>query len=196
MVTPGAFVPVAVTSRSGFDESVHSGAVVCLGPSGEVVDSVGDPWVVIYPRSANKPMQATAMVRGGLVLPPRLLALVCASHDGTPAHIAGVREILDSAGLAESQLANTADLPLEPAAHDRVLPRRWIHVADHAELQRQARRDACLLHRQRLADRSRATSIRPTRCSSASPRTSRSWPASRLRTSASTAAARRHTRSR
>ncbi len=121
MITPGAFVPVAVTSRSGFDESVHSGAVVCLGPSGEVVHAAGDPWVVIYPRSANKPMQAAAMVRVGLRLPPRLLALVCASHDGTPAHIAGVREILDSAGLAESQLANTADLPLEPAARDRVL---------------------------------------------------------------------------
>jgi L-asparaginase II len=117
MVALAAFVPVAVTSRSGFDESVHAGAVVCLAPSGDVAYAAGDPSVVIYPRSANKPLQATAMVRAGLRLPPRLLAVVCASHDGTSVHVAAVREVLDAAGLDESALANTPDLPIEPAAH-------------------------------------------------------------------------------
>ena len=36
MATPDDFVPVAVTSRSGVDESVHFGAVVCLGPTGAI----------------------------------------------------------------------------------------------------------------------------------------------------------------
>ena len=89
MPTPESFVPVAITTRSGLDESVHFGAVVGLGPSGEIEFALGDPSAIVYPRSSNKPMQAVAMVRAGLSLPPELLALVCASHDGTPMHTDG-----------------------------------------------------------------------------------------------------------
>jgi L-asparaginase II len=116
-----AYEPVAITSRSGFDESVHFGALVALGADGTVEFAVGDPSVAVYPRSSNKPMQAVAMVRAGLALPPDLLALVCASHDGTPAHVAAARRILASAGLDDSALANTPDLPLDDAAAEAVL---------------------------------------------------------------------------
>ena len=121
MSRPDAFVPVAVTRRSGHDESVHFGVVVVLGPSGDVEFAAGDPSVAIYPRSSNKPMQATAMVRAGLSLPPELLALVSASHDGTPMHVAAARRILASAGLDETALGNTPDLPLDTAAAHAVL---------------------------------------------------------------------------
>jgi L-asparaginase II len=121
MSTPESFAPVAITRRSGFDESVHFGAVVGLSSNGEIAFAVGDPAAAIYPRSSNKPMQALAMVRAGLQLPSDLLALVCASHDGTPAHIDAARRILATAGLDESLLANTADLPLDAAAAEAVL---------------------------------------------------------------------------
>lgn len=120
MSTPEAFVPLAITSRSGFDESVHFGAVVALGPDGDIVYAAGDPNVAIYGRSSNKPMQAVAMVRAGLALPPELLALVCASHDGTPAHVAAALAILATAGLDETALANTADFPLDERSADAV----------------------------------------------------------------------------
>lgn len=121
MPTPESFVPVAVTRRSGCDESIHFGAVVALSSSGEIAFALGDPAAAIYPRSSNKPMQAMAMVRAGLQLPPELLALVCASHDGTPAHLDAARRILASAGLDESSLANTADFPLDEASAEIVL---------------------------------------------------------------------------
>ncbi len=121
MATPEAFAPVAITRRSGCDESVHYGAVVGLAPNGEIEFAVGDPTTAIYPRSSNKPMQAVAMVRAGLRLPPELLALVCASHDGTPIHLDAVRQILATAGLDERSLANTADRPLDDAAAETVL---------------------------------------------------------------------------
>ena len=121
MPTPESFAPVAITRRSGCDESVHYGAVVGLSSSGHVEFAVGDPTAAIYPRSSSKPMQAVAMVRAGLRLPPELLALVCASHDGTPRHLDGVRRILASAGLDERLLANTAALPLDDAAAHDVL---------------------------------------------------------------------------
>lgn len=121
MPTPESFAPVAITSRSGLDESVHFGAVVALGPSGVIEFDVGDPSAIIYPRSSNKPMQAVAMMRAGLKLPPGLLALVCASHDGTPTHTDGALRILATAGLDACSLANTASLPLDPAAAEAVL---------------------------------------------------------------------------
>ncbi len=121
MASPDDFVPLAVTSRSGLDESVHFGAVVALSADGEVAFAAGNPRSIIYPRSATKPMQGLAMVRAGLSLPPELLALVCASHDGSPMHVAGVRRILATAGLGAEALANTAALPVdEEAARDVV----------------------------------------------------------------------------
>jgi L-asparaginase II len=121
MATPDVFAPVAITRRSGCDESVHFGAVVGLAPDGNIDFAVGDPSAPIYPRSSNKPMQAVAMVRAGLQLPPELLALVCASHDGTPMHVAAALRILATAGLDERSLANTPDLPLDRASAEAVL---------------------------------------------------------------------------
>ena len=111
--------------RSGMVESRHRGSVVGLDASGAVVLRVGDVDVPVYGRSANKPLQATAMVELGLALPPPQLALVCASHNGEPAHVAGVRAILASAGLDEGLLQNTPAYPLhEPSAADVIRGRR------------------------------------------------------------------------
>ncbi|MDO8363486.1 MAG: asparaginase, partial [Actinomycetota bacterium] len=121
MATPDAFVPIAIATRNGFDESVHFGAVVALGPMGDIELAVGDPHVAVYPRSSNKPMQAVAMVRAGLRLPPELLALVCASHDGTPMHTEAALRILATAGLGPEALGNTPSLPLDEAAAHAVL---------------------------------------------------------------------------
>ncbi len=115
------YVDLAETTRSGIVESVHRGAVVVLGPDGAVACAAGDPSVGVYPRSATKPLQALAMVQCGLALPSRLLVLVAASHSGTPIHLDGVREILASAGLDESALQNTPDLPLDVDASQDVI---------------------------------------------------------------------------
>ena len=116
-----AFVPIAQTTRSGAPESLHYGAVVALDSDGSIVARAGDPNVVIYPRSSNKPLQAIAMLRNGLTVPPELLALVCASHDGTPRHLDAARRILASAGLDETALRNTPDLPLEQGSAEDVI---------------------------------------------------------------------------
>jgi L-asparaginase II len=121
MATVDDFAPIAITSRNDLDESVHFGAVVALGPTGDIEFAVGNPSAVIYPRSSNKPMQAVAMVRAGLQLPPDLLALVCASHDGTPMHLDGARRILAGAGLGVDALANTPSLPLDEVSAQQVL---------------------------------------------------------------------------
>jgi len=116
-----AFVELAVTTRNGHDESVHYGAVVALESDGSIAFALGDAGAVVFPRSSTKPIQATAMVASGLSLPPRLLALVCASHDGRAEHLSTAKEILATAGLTEDALGNTADYPLDPDAQEAVI---------------------------------------------------------------------------
>lgn len=118
-----AVAPIAVAERSGWDESVHHGAAVALGADGAETAMVGDPHLMVYARSSLKPLQATAMVRLGLRLPDGLLALACASHDGSAAHVAGVRRVLAAHGLDETDLQNTPTLPLGEAARDAAVVR-------------------------------------------------------------------------
>ena len=98
--------------RGGLVESKHFGHLIALSAKREVVLLKGDPDALIYPRSAFKSIQASAMVRHGLVQEVRNLALVCASHSGSKTHQAGARSILESAGLNESALKCIADRPL------------------------------------------------------------------------------------
>src|SRR5690348_9756870 len=105
--------PVAEVVRSGFVESVHHGHVVVIDPEGAVVLSAGDPDAPMFARSSNKLAQAAAMVDAGLDLDGELLALAAASHSGEAFHLDGAQRILAGAGLDESALQNTPDLPYD-----------------------------------------------------------------------------------
>lgn len=111
-------VPLVEIVRSGLIEGRHHGSVVALAADGSVDWSLGDVTGQILPRSANKPIQALAMLGLGLDLEPELLALACASHSGEQRHLDGVRRILSNAGLAEMALGNVPDYPLAPELRD------------------------------------------------------------------------------
>ncbi len=100
--------------RNEMVESVHAGHVLILGADGKTVLKIGDFDQLIYPRSAVKSLQASAMLRAGLKLSAPQLALACASHAGSPAHLEMARSTLASVGLDESALRNTPDKPLDP----------------------------------------------------------------------------------
>ena len=121
-------VVVAEIVRSGFVEGHHYGSIVVLGRDGEADWSVGDVTSAMFPRSCNKPVQALAMLRAGLDLPPDLLALACASHSGEPFHLDGVRRILAEAGLDESALQTPLDYPLDDVAREE-----WIRSGRERE---------------------------------------------------------------
>ena len=114
-------VVVAEIVRSGFVEGHHYGSVVALDRDGIPAWAVGATETPVLPRSCNKPVQALAMVRLGLDLPPELLALACASHSGEDFHVAGARQILAAAGLDESALQTPADYPLDDATREELI---------------------------------------------------------------------------
>ncbi len=103
---------LAEVVRSGVVESQHRGFLVALNADGSVNLELGDSSHLIFPRSTVKAFQGAAMVRKGLDLEPRLLALGASSHSGSTEHIAAVREILATVGLDESALQCMLDKPL------------------------------------------------------------------------------------
>lgn len=104
--------PLAEIIRNGMVESAHYGHLVILDSAGTNSFSRGDSQAPIFPRSSIKPIQARAMVKLGLDIEPKLLALVIASHSGSDEHIAGVRALLAEFNLNENALQCALDLPL------------------------------------------------------------------------------------
>jgi L-asparaginase II len=105
---------IAEVIRSGFEESRHRGSAVAIGADGhEVLFSAGEVAAPMFPRSANKPMQAAAMRACGLTVEGELLALASASHSGEEFHVTGVRKILAGAGLTEDALQCPPALPMD-----------------------------------------------------------------------------------
>ena len=123
---------LAEVVRSGFTESRHHGAIAAIAADGRVLLAAGTADVPMFPRSSNKPFQAAAMLRCGLKLDGELLALAAASHSGEDFHVAGVREILASAGLTEEDLQCPPDYPLDEQSQRAMIaagaPRDRIHM--------------------------------------------------------------------
>lgn len=119
---------LAEVIRSGYVESRHRGSIVALGPEGLFAFTAGSANTPVFPRSANKPLQAAAMLRAGLAIEGEMLALAAASHSGEDFHVQGVHDILDYAGLTADDLRCPPSLPLdEPTA------RRLIKSSDEPE---------------------------------------------------------------
>ena len=117
----GVSVPIAQLVRNGFVEGVHYGSAVVLNADGSIQWSMGDVESQIFPRSCNKLMQGLAMVRAGVPLNGRLLALACASHSGEQIHIDGVHDILNAANVDVDSLQCPVDFPLDEVEKDSLL---------------------------------------------------------------------------
>jgi L-asparaginase II len=88
---------------------------------------------LVFVRSAAKPLQALPAVRAGVIerlgLDDRHVAIACASHGGSPEHVARVAEILAACGLGVDDLACGPVPPRDPRAALALegLPRRIHH---------------------------------------------------------------------
>ena len=112
---------LAEVVRSGFVESRHRGVVVALAANGTFAFTAGSANAPVFPRSANKPLQAAAMLRAGLPLEGELLALAAASHSGEDFHAKGVHDILDHAGLTPDDLRCPSALPIDDPTARRLI---------------------------------------------------------------------------
>ena len=114
--------PIRVTvDRAGTPESSHLvyGIVRETGSSGRR-HAFGDPRLTAFWRSSMKPLQILPAVRDGvferLGLGAEALALACASHHGTPQHLAIVQSVIDAAELTPEMFACGPHRPFDDGA--------------------------------------------------------------------------------
>lgn len=111
--------------RGDFLESVHQGHAVICDDAGQVVESWGDPDLVVLPRSSSKMIQALPLIQSGAAdlygLTPEQLALACASHQGAAIHTDPVGTWLDTLGLKDSDFRCGPQEPNDKTARDGLI---------------------------------------------------------------------------
>lgn len=102
-------------TRSNETESVHYGTAVLINSSGEVLKEWGNSDLLIYPRSALKPIQSLNLykdgVAEGLKLSNEYIALTTASHHAEDFHQKMITEWLEKININEDKLCCGADWP-------------------------------------------------------------------------------------
>ncbi|HZO94913.1 MAG TPA: asparaginase [Candidatus Baltobacteraceae bacterium] len=116
-----AGVPAVAARRGGRVESVHCVAACAADARGEVALKIGTVETPVFLRSSAKPFIAAASVRAGVLerfgFGERELAVMCASHNGEPDHVALVASMLERIGASVADLECGAHPPAyEPAA--------------------------------------------------------------------------------
>lgn len=113
------YLPVYELSRGTIVESLHFGALAISDARGRLIAWYGDPQAVTYLRSTAKPFQALPLIeQGGMSrfsLSPAEVALVCASHAGTDAHVATLLSIQEKTGVREAELLCGVHPPYDEA---------------------------------------------------------------------------------
>ena len=104
----GAIKMVEVT-RSDFAESIHYGAAVLINSDGKILKEWGNSNILIYPRSALKPIQSLNLYKDGVAealnLSDNLIALTTASHHAETIHQRMVNDWLKKMNLNENHLS-------------------------------------------------------------------------------------------
>lgn len=122
---PTSSVPMAEAWRGEVLDSIHHGVAAVANAQGELLERWGDTGWLTYPRSALKPIQATALaelgVFDGLGIDERHVAISTASHLAEPFHVETVRQWLAQIGLDEGDLSCGPDMPRNAEALASVL---------------------------------------------------------------------------
>jgi L-asparaginase II len=127
-------VPLFELTRGNIIESIHFGAIAVVDAQGRLLYSHGDPHTVTFLRSSAKPFQALPLFeRGGheaLGLSMKEQALVCASHEGSDAHVQVAESIQAKAGLKESDLKCGVHMPGDVMAYKDLIAARKAPTAN------------------------------------------------------------------
>ena len=103
------FVKMVEVTRSDFIESTHYGVAVLINSNGEILREWGNSNILIYPRSALKPIQSLNLykdgVAEGLNLSDDFIALTTASHHAEPIHQKMISKWLKKIKLKENHLS-------------------------------------------------------------------------------------------
>lgn len=122
-------------TRGGKVESLHRGDIAVVNVQGKIVDSVGNPELPMFWRSAAKPFQVLPFVdQGGIEkfkITKEELALMVSSHSGEQEHVNLVRQALEKVGLTEEALACGSAKPMNSKAAKAIMLQNQKYQAVH-----------------------------------------------------------------
>ena len=107
-MTQTPYLPIFQLTRGDTVESTHFGVIAVVDIQGKLIASHGDPDGVAFLRSTSKPLQALPFIEANghthFGLTPKEIALMCASHAGTDAHVETIQSVQAKAGFGEEHL--------------------------------------------------------------------------------------------
>jgi len=102
-------IKMVEVTRSDFTESVHQGTAILINSTGEILKEWGNSNILIYPRSALKPIQSLNLYKEGVAealnLSDNLIALTTASHHAETIHQKMINNWLKKINLNENHLS-------------------------------------------------------------------------------------------
>ena len=109
-------IKMVEVTRSNVVESVHYGTAILINSDGEILKEWGNANMMIYPRSALKPIQSLNLYKDGVAealnLSDKLIALTTASHHAETIHQEMVDNWLKRMNLNENHLSCGPAWPL------------------------------------------------------------------------------------
>jgi len=115
-------VPLLNLTRGKVVESCHYGAFAVVDRYGTVIASQGNPGLITFPRSSMKPLQALAFLekKGDELygLFPKEIAIMCASHSGTDAHVEVLKGMHSKIGICVNDLKCGVHWPMDKVTAD------------------------------------------------------------------------------
>ncbi|MFM2043585.1 MAG: hypothetical protein RLY86_2161 [Pseudomonadota bacterium] len=128
LLPAGAADPILIeVTRGGMVESIHRGRAIVVHASGGVEVAFGDTGAPVYPRSANKSLQALPVVESGaaaaFAMTDAELALACASHGGEEMHTRTAGGLLARIGLTQADLECGTHAPYHVPTWEAMLAR-------------------------------------------------------------------------
>ena len=103
-------------TRGGQAESRHDVHLAVVTADGHLLAHCGDADRLTFPRSSSKPVQAFPLAIAVPDLPQDELAIACASHAGTSAHLAVVQRLLERSASSVDDLRCGTHPPFDPDA--------------------------------------------------------------------------------
>lgn len=108
-------VPLIQLNRGGTLECLHFGAVAVVNRHNKLLAQAGDAHWLTFSRSTLKALQALPFMQADgprqFGFATEQVALMCASHNGEPQHVAVVQGMLDKAGLGYQALRCGCHVP-------------------------------------------------------------------------------------
>ena len=109
-------VPLIQLNRGGTLECLHFGAVAVVNKQNKLLAQAGDAHWLTFSRSTLKALQALPFMQAGgprqFGFAAEQVALLCASHNGEPQHVAVVQGMLEKAGLGYKALRCGCHVPM------------------------------------------------------------------------------------